>query len=131
MSGDSQEYNSSTKHNSIPPLRLSRSKRSPSRIYRQDDEKVSINPIEIDELITNYYETKLQLRELEAKEQRYKRLIHRLLDITQASQIKGRALEVSRRTQKRRHISKRDVPNDIWEQYSREMNVSMLFVKAL
>ena len=114
-----------------PAPRLSRSKRSPSRIYRDGEEKLSVDPTEIDEIITNYYETKLQLKELEAKEQRYKRMIHRLLDVTRASQIKGRALEVSRRTQRRRIITRKDCPREVFDQYSREMVVPMLFVRAL
>jgi hypothetical protein len=112
------------------PPRFSRSKTSPSRIHKVDDEKVSLDPAEIDDLITDFYETRTQLQELERKGKRLKALIHRLLDVTNSNVIKGRALELTRRIQKRRVITKSDVPQEIFDEYSRSIEVQMLYVKS-
>lgn len=119
---------SSSSNNRAP--RFSPSKRSPNRIYRDENERISLEPADIDDLITNFYETKLQLKELQQKEERYKKLIHRLLDITHTSQIKSRALQITKRVQRKRIMTKQDVPEDIWKQYSREIEVSMLFIST-
>jgi hypothetical protein len=109
--------------------RHSRSKTSPSRIHKEDD-KISLDPAEIDDLITDFYENRTQLQELTRKEKRLKVLIHRLLDITNSNIIKGRALELTRKTQTRRVISRSDVPQDVFNQYSREIQVPMLYVRS-
>lgn len=109
--------------------RFSRSKTSPSRIHKAENEEVSLDPAEIDGLITDFYETKQQTQELMRKEKRLKNLIHRLLDITNSNLIKGRALELSRRVQQRRVITRSDVPQDVFDQYSRSIEVQMLYVK--
>jgi phenylalanyl-tRNA synthetase beta subunit len=111
--------------------RFSPSKRSPNRIYRGENEKISLEPSDIDELITNFYETKLQLKELKQKEERYRRLIHRLLNVTNTNQIKSRALEVTKRVYRKRILTKQDVPEDIWIGYSRQIEVPMLFIQPL
>lgn len=111
--------------------RFSPSKRSPNRIYQDEKEKLSLEPADIDDLITNFYETKMEMRELQRKEDRYKRLIHRLLSVTNTNQIKSRALQITKRVQKKRIICKQDVPEEIWRQYSREIEVPMLCIKTL
>ena len=111
--------------------RFSPSKRSPNRIYRDENEKLSLEPADIDDLITNFYETKMQMKELQQKEDRYKRLIHRLLDVTNTSQIKSRALQITKRVQRKRVMNKQDVPTEVWQQYSREIEVPMLFIQTL
>lgn len=123
-------YNMSSSSNYRIP-RFSPSKRSPNRIYRDEKENVSLEPADIDDLITNFYETKMQMRELQQKEDRYKRLIHRLLDVTQTRQIKSRALQVTKRVQRKRILTKQDVPSEIWQQYSREIEVPMLYIQTL
>lgn len=110
--------------------RYSRSKTSPSRIHKTENDQISLDPVEIDDLITDFYENKAQLQELMRKEKRLKGLIHRLLDITNSNIIKGRALELTRRIQNRRIITRSDVPQDIFDQYSRPIEVPMLYIKS-
>jgi predicted O-linked N-acetylglucosamine transferase (SPINDLY family) len=111
--------------------RFSRSKTSPSRIRQTENEQVSLDPTEIDGLITDFYENKIQLQELVRKEKRLKALIHRLLDITNSNIIKGHALELTRKTQQRRIITRSDVPSDVFNQYSRQIEIQMLHIGAL
>jgi regulator of sirC expression with transglutaminase-like and TPR domain len=106
------------------------SKRRISSIDKKDGE-LSLNPDEIDDLITNWHDTKADIKELEVKEKRYKLLIHKLLDVTGSDAIKGKDLQVTRNSYKKILISKQMLPEDIFEKYSEEREIVCLRVKNI
>ena len=111
--------------------------RSPSRRRmssiekKNDDDELTIDPSEIDQLITSWYEAKNQMKELTEKERRYKRMLNKILDLTGGDAIKGRDLQVTRRIQKRRFISKNLVPEDVFDRYAKTIEISALYIKEL
>jgi len=112
-------------------IRTSPSRRKVSSIEKKDDDELTVNPTEIDELITNWYEVKNKIKELEEKEQRYKKLIHKLLDVTGSDAIKGKELMVKLSIQKRRFISKNLVPESIFNQYAKTQEIKFLTIKEI
>lgn len=96
-----------------------------------EDDKLTINPTELDELIANWYETKNNIKQLEEKEAKYKGMIHKILDLTQSDAIKGKELQVTRRITKRLVISKKLLPGEIFDKYAKSMEISALYIKEI
>jgi hypothetical protein len=131
--GEQRSDNENYKRRDRPIERKGRSpsKRRLSSIDKDDDDELTINPKEIDELITSWYEAKTRRKELELKESKYKRMIHKILNLTGHDAIKGRDLMVTRKHQKRRIITKNLLPADIFAKYARTTEISFLYLKEL
>lgn len=94
-----------------------------------DEDRLSITPSEIDELIERWNTAREQSRDLAKKEKKYRRLMEKIMDITGAQIIKGKELQVTRTTQNRRTISRADLPADIFQQYSKVKTVDMYYIR--
>ena len=94
-----------------------------------DEDRLSITPSEIDELIERWNTAREQSRDLAKKEKKYRRLMEKIMDITGAQIIKGKELQVTRTTQNRRTISGADLPPDIFQQYSKVKTVDMYYIR--
>jgi len=99
--------------------------------HKSFKEPEDISPGEIDEIITLWYEAKQESRKLAEKEKEYKRIINSILDLTGSDAIKGKLLQVERRIQKRRYISRNLVPLDVFDRYSKSQEVSSLYIREL
>ncbi len=71
------------------------------------------------------------MKSLEEKERRYKRMLNKILDLTKSDALKGKDLQVTRRIQRRRMISKNLVPAEVFEKYARVQEISALYIKEL
>jgi len=122
---DKERYNS---------CQRSPSRRRISSIRRKgkeedDKEPLSITPAEIDELIEKWNTTREEARALEQKQKKYRKLIGKIMNITEADVIKGKELQVIRKIQKRRTINRSDLPPDIFDQYSNTKNIEMYYIQ--
>lgn len=108
--------------------------RSPSKlrlstIQKNQNNDISITPDEIDEIIMKWYDVKIESKKLNEKEKKYKDIIQRIMDLTNNNVIKGKDLSVIRKFQKRKFISRENLPSDIFNEYSIEKSISMMYIK--
>lgn len=104
---------------------------SPRRRENTNAADPLLSPGEIDEIITLWQEAKIESKRLEAKEQEYKRILNQVLDLTGSDAIKGKFLQVERRVQKRRYLTRRMVPIEVFERYAKTSEISALYLREL
>ncbi len=92
-------------------------------------EELDITPNEIDDIIVAWDKVRHQAKELVEQEKKYKRIITRLLDITNTDSIKGKELQVYRIHQKRRMLLKKNVPTDVYDKYSTSKEIEMIYIR--
>jgi hypothetical protein len=98
---------------------------------RKDEEKLSVDAEEIDEMIMKWDLLRRQSKELREKEQKYRKIIARIMDLTESDVIKGKDLSVTRRHQRRTFLTKANVPPEIYQQYGQVKEIVMFYIKEL
>ena len=77
-----------------------------------------ISDEDINDLLENWYETKLQIANLEKKCDKYKKYSEKILDELGKNKHDTKNFSIKRTNMSRSTISKKDVPSDIWNKYS-------------
>ena len=75
---------------------------------------------EINTLIDKWYETKTQISSLEAKLDKYKKYVSKIMDNNNTNSISNKKYKISRKKMSRDIISKKDIPTDLWSKYSKK-----------
>jgi hypothetical protein len=73
---------------------------------------------ELHELLEKWYDAKIHLNTLEEQCNKYRHLCERLMDKRELHILKAGEFSVVRKTMQKTTISKRDLPANIWNQYS-------------
>jgi hypothetical protein len=75
--------------------------------------------IDIDNLLSNWFEAKQRIAELEKKCDKYKSIADKVLNIKGEDSLKSKTLKLTKSDIERQSISKKDVPKDIWKAYAK------------
>jgi len=80
---------------------------------------------DIDDLLSRWNKDKERIVESERNIEKYKKLANKILDRKDEDTLSSSEFMLKRRTQTRTTISKADVPNEIWNKYSRKVSFQM------
>lgn len=84
------------------------------------------------EYLTKFIETKNKLSELEKRHEKYRRLIEEYMNKNEISNISHNIDDISYNIKKtlssRQTLSKKDVPQDIWNRYCKTSSFSVISV---
>ena len=83
---------------------------------------------DINSLLEKWSDAKQEISDLEKKIEKYKRLAVRILSEQDADTLYGDEYQLVCKNISRTTISKRDVPNDIWSQYSRSCTYPAYYI---
>jgi len=72
----------------------------------------------IDELLERYDATRIQIKDLEEKMDKYKRKIDDLMANKNSDYISGSKYVIKRSMNTRSYLSKEDLPKELWAKYS-------------
>jgi hypothetical protein len=88
---------------------------------------VDIN--DIDELLKNWNDAKIEIASLEKKCDKYKKYCEKIMNKLDKNILTGTNFSVRRVDMERDSISKKDVPKDIWNKYSNRTSFSSFYLK--
>lgn len=90
---------------------------------------MSVSPEKLEELFKEWKSIKKQISNLETREDEIKELIKDLMKEVRSDRLKGLSYVVEQKTQTRSTISKKDVPEDVWDKYSKTSTCKVLYLK--
>lgn len=88
-----------------------------------------IDKNDIDELLDIWFKTKEEIGVLEKKCDKYKKYCEKILDNLEENSISSNDYNLKRINLTKGTISKKDVPSDIWKQYSRKVTYFVYYLK--
>lgn len=86
---------------------------------------------DIDELLEIWNETKTKIADLEKKCDKYKQYCERLMKKMNVDILSGSRYYVSRSQVTRSTMSKKDVPDDVWNKYASKCTYPSYYVKKV
>ncbi len=86
---------------------------------------------DMNKLIETWSSIRLKLKSLEKKEKEIKLYIKDIMTKETANVMETDKFTVIRKQIKRKSISRKDVPLDIWEKYSKESEYDMFYLKEI
>lgn len=86
---------------------------------------------DIDELLERWNETKDKITELEKKCEKYKAYCEKLMKRMNVDILSGSKFYVSKVNVTRSTMSKKDVPDEIWNKYSNKCSYPSYYVKKV
>lgn len=95
------------------------------------DKKLNISIEEIDETIEKWSEVKEKIRILKEKEEKYKKIISKIMEVTNSDIIKGNDHKVIKVTRSQNMLLKQNIPKEIYDKYSIKKEVSFFYVKEI
>ena len=90
---------------------------------------MSYDDKDIDILLERWYDTKEKLSELENKLEKYKKYAEKIMNENDLQTLSNSKYTLARRNMSRNILSKDDVPFDVWNRYSRNINYNMFTIK--
>jgi hypothetical protein len=83
------------------------------------------------ELLERWYETKQQISALEEKIEKYKKMADNIMDHKNTDTLSSDKYVLSKKDMNKTSISKKDLPIDIWEKYSKESFYSAFYISKI
>lgn len=99
---------------------------SPSRSSSTD-----ISDEKLEKLLSEWSKAKHQIAKLEAREKDIKQLVSDIMKEDDTSSIYTENYKVTKRNQSRSCISQKDVPEDIWNKYSKKTSFLVFNLKRV
>jgi hypothetical protein len=84
---------------------------------------------DFEEVFKKYYEIYDEIKKLEKRQQRYKELIYDILESENTNKISSLNYIIEKKMIKSERINKSDIPNDLWNKYSKKSIYNTLLVK--
>ena len=84
---------------------------------------------DIDDLLDTWYKTKLQIASLEKKCEKYKKYCEKIMNKNEEDLIISSEYVLKRAHTTRATVSKKDLPTDIWNKYSKESSFPIYYLK--
>ncbi len=78
------------------------------------------NKKDIDSLLNRWYDIKQEISELESKLSKCKSIIEKYMNDKDTDSVSNNTITATRREMSRTSISKKDLPESIWNKYSKE-----------
>lgn len=99
----------------------------------KSEEKIptDLSSSELESLLAEWSKIKSQISDLTTKEEKCKKLIHRLLDKEDDDSLYSDNYKVTRRIMSRSQIVRAEVPKDVWDQYSKKISYPVLYLKKI
>lgn len=88
-----------------------------------------IDKNDINELLDSWYSTKLKIACLEKKCDKYKNYCDKILNKMEKNSLSTYDYNLKRVTSTRSTVSKKDLPKNIWDQYSNKVTFSSFYLK--
>lgn len=98
---------------------------------RFTSKKIPVSDEDLEQLFSQWSKLKKTATELEEKEKQIKKAISNLMDDDETDSLFSDTYTVKRRIQKRRTLSQKDVPEDIWQKYSKEVKFPVYTLKKI
>ena len=86
---------------------------------------------DIDNLLDNWYKTKQEISLLEEKCEKYKKVSTKLMDQIEKKSLKTTYYSLKKIDIIKNTISKKDIPVDIWNKYSKETKYSSFYLNPI
>ena len=83
---------------------------------------------DIENLLNKWYNSKQELSQLEKKIEKYKMLAENLMNKENTDVIKSDKYILQRKEMNRTIIGKKDLPEDIWNRYSKELFYNAFYI---
>ena len=83
---------------------------------------------DIETLLEKWYDMKQEISELETKCDKYKRCMERIMDNKGVDIISSSNHKLKRKQITRATLSKKNVPKDLWDKYSRESTYPVYYL---
>lgn len=90
----------------------------------------SVKETDIAILLEHWTDAKAEISELEKKIEKYKRLANRIMDQKGAETVSSTQYTLARKNISRSTISKRDVPEQVWEKYSKKCSYPAYYISV-
>ncbi len=100
----------------------------PKRFTSKDS---SVSDKQLEQLLMQWSKVKKDILELEEKEKKYKKLISNLMEDDNTDSLFSDTYVVKRRIQKRKTVSQKDLPVDIWERYAKQSEFPVFTLKKI
>jgi len=86
--------------------------------------KESGDSVDIDALLSNWFEAKQKIAELEKKCDKYKSIADKIMNMKGEDSLKSKTFKLTKTDIERETIAKKDVPKDIWKTYCKTSSFS-------
>ena len=86
--------------------------------------KESGDSVDIDALLSNWFEAKQRIAELEKKCDKYKSIVDKIMNMKGEDSLKSKTFKLTKTDIERETIAKKDVPKDIWKTYCKTSSFS-------
>lgn len=90
-----------------------------------------ISEKDIEDLLEKWHQAKQSISELETKCDKYKKLAEKILTTSGTSSISSSGYKLSKKNMSRETLAKKDVPNEVWNKYSRKVQYSAYYLTEL
>ena len=91
---------------------------------------VKISDIDIDNLIEKWAKCKREMVDLQKKLDKYKNTLEKVMNYYDTNKLSSGSYDVNRRVLSRTTITKRDVPEDVWKEFSKTIRYSAFYLKT-
>lgn len=88
-----------------------------------------ISKDKVDELLSRWNGLKRQKSDIEQEEEEIKELIKELMSETGKNYLDGRKYSAELKKQSRKTISRKDLPEDLWDKYCKTSSCEILYLK--
>lgn len=86
--------------------------------------------IDTEDLLDNWYKAKQEICVLEQKCEKYKKVADKLMTQTEKNTLKSLSYSLKKIDISKHTISKNDVPNEIWDRYSKKTSYSSFYLNT-
>ena len=91
----------------------------------------SLTDSELEKLFAEWYKVKIQVKKLTEQEEKIKKLVNKEMDREGSNKLESKHYICSRRSVGRETLSRKDVPNSVWEQYKKRTEYKNLILKKI
>ena len=95
------------------------------------DNKSGISDEKLEKLLSEWSKVKHQMSQLEERERSIKELVTDIMKEDKTNILHTENYKVTKKVQKRSHLSQRDVPPDIWDKYSKIIEYPVFYLKRV
>jgi hypothetical protein len=92
---------------------------------------MSTSTIEIKDILQKWADAKTEIAELEKNIEKYKRVVNRIMDQKGNNTITSSKFTLRRKEMSRSTMSKKNVPTEIWNKYSRPCTYKAYYISKI
>lgn len=93
--------------------------------------KSGVSDDKLEKLLNEWSKVKHQISQLDQREKDIKELITDIMSEEKTTTLFTDNYKVTKKTQRRSHLSQKDVPEDVWKKYSKTTEFSVFYLKRV